>query len=340
MTLQNSKKIVLATGMSLLLVIGLILFILNLPFTASKKGVEFGATFSPKYAESLGLPWKEVYLASLDELNIRNFRLSAYWDTIEATQGTYNFSDLDFQLEEAAKRDAKVLLAVGRKLPRWPECHDPAWLESLSVQKREKALLAYVRAVVERYKNNPAVVQWQVENEPYFPFGICPQRFSGSMLKQEISLVRSLDTRPLVVTDTGEWSPWIHAVQGVDILGVSMYRESWNNLFGRIYFPIGPGYYQGKAEILKQLNKKVVVTELQVEPWGPIAIQEMSLAQMQSLMPLSKMHDNIAFSQQVGFEKVYLWGVEWWYLAKMKGDPGYWESGKTVYQGAPRLGGE
>jgi len=331
--MTRTTQIFFATGFGLLLAFGLIFFTLNFPARTTTGAVAFGATFSTKYAESLGLDWKEVYGQSLDDLGIREYRIPAYWDRTEPRNGEYDFSDVDYQLDEASKRGAKVLLAVGRKLPRWPECHEPMWVRELpSPQDRETELLAYIRAVVERYRANPVVYAWQVENEPFFPFGDCPAIFPWNVLKTEVDLVNELDpSRPLIVTESGEWSPWVHIGYFSDIIGVSMYREAWNDTFGYVPFPIGPGWYQLRDEWVRLLGKQVVVTELQVEPWGPIGVAEMSAEQIRHYMPLVKMRDNIAFAKDVGINTVYVWGVETWYLARQIGAGEYWDEGKRLF---------
>src|SRR3989344_6752591 len=89
----------------------------------------YGASFSRFHADELGLDWKEVYLAMLNDLGVRNFRFSAHWPLTEPEEGKYNFEELDFQIKEAQKSGASVILAVGRRLPGWPECHEPEWLK-------------------------------------------------------------------------------------------------------------------------------------------------------------------------------------------------------------------
>ncbi len=79
--------------------------------------IKYGVTFSPKFAESLNLDWKETYLKVLDDLKVRNLRLPTYWDD--------DLSKVDFMLSEAGKRSAKVILVLGARQPRWPECHIP-----------------------------------------------------------------------------------------------------------------------------------------------------------------------------------------------------------------------
>ena len=43
------------------------------------------------------------------------------------------------QIEQAAIRNVKVILAVGQKLPRWPECYIPGWAAG-----NQDALLKYI----------------------------------------------------------------------------------------------------------------------------------------------------------------------------------------------------
>ncbi len=313
-----------------------VLVVLNLPGEKKQNSVEFGANFSPLYAESFGLDWKTTYLAVLDDLGVRQFRLAAYWNMVEPTDGVFNFEALDFQLDEAAKRDAKVILSIGRKLPRWPECHTPEWVDTSKKSDMERELLEYEQEVVKRYKDHPAVERWQVENELLFPFGICPHWLGLGTLKKEIMQLRSLDSRPIVVTDSGEWTLWIPISFYGDVLGISMYRESWNDTFGYIPFPIKAGYYQARAALVSFWKKDVIVTELQTEPWSGKAIENMTNEEIHSAMPIEKMKGNIQFAKDVGFSEVYLWGPEVWYWLKEQGDSSYWDTIKEELKGVSR----
>ena len=78
-----------------------------------------------------GLDWKETYLALLDDLKVKNLKIAAHWDLIEPQDGVYDFADLDWQLEQARLHNAKVMLAIGMKTPRWPECHVPEWAKNI-----------------------------------------------------------------------------------------------------------------------------------------------------------------------------------------------------------------
>lgn len=321
----------IVSGLAGLLVIFFIL--LNLPGKKSEIIPGFGVTFTPVYAESLGLDWRGAYRDILDDLGVRLFRLSAQWDTIEPIDNTYTFDDLDFQMDEAASRGARVLLSVGRKLPRWPECHDPVWTASLAKSKLREKVLENVRVIVARYKDHPALSRWQVENEVFFPFGICTHGFDLALLKKEIELVRSLDeNHEIVVTDSGEWTFWMPIGFVGDVLGISMYRESWNGPLNiHIPFPIKEGWYQLRARFISPWKKSIIVTELQTEPWAGKSIAEMMPRESQKWMPIEKIKENIQFARNVGFPEVYLWGVEWWYWLRQHGYPEVWDELKEIY---------
>src|SRR3989344_5894075 len=191
-------------------------------------GVEsFGVTFSAKYAKDMKLDWREAYLAVLDDLEVKRLRIPAYWDEIESEEGKLNFSDLDWQLAEAGGRDARVVLSIGYRLPRWPECHIPDWAKDKSLADFESSALDYLKTTIERYRSNRAVTYWQIENEPFLRgFGECP-KFSAEFLNKEIALARSLDPRPIVVSDSGELSLWFQAASRADIFGTTMSRTIW-----------------------------------------------------------------------------------------------------------------
>lgn len=299
-----------------------------------KSPLLLGATFSDQYARFLGLDPRATFTALLDEMGVRRFRIPAYWEDIEPNPDEYHFEMLDWMLDEAAKRDAHVLLAVGFKLPRWPECHAPAWAHELPTEERKTRTLAFVRTVVNRYRSHPAVAFWQVENEPLLEsFGVCPKP-DREFLKQEVSLVRALDDEhPIVVTESGEFSTWLRTVQISDIVGISMYRVSWNQILGYVYYPLSPSFYRRRAQAVRPLTNKVIVTELQAEPWVPAGILQAPLAEQYRSMNMRRLADNIRFVRRAGFDEVYLWGVEWWYWLKSKqSDPSMWEAGRAIFQ--------
>jgi len=102
------------------------------------KDVEYGVTFSAKYARELGLNPKEVLEKTFTDLNIKKIRLVVYWDDFEKEKDNHNFSDIDWQIEMAKKYQAEVILAVGKRVPRCPECNMPEWTLTLPWEEQKK----------------------------------------------------------------------------------------------------------------------------------------------------------------------------------------------------------
>ncbi|MFH1046943.1 MAG: hypothetical protein V1738_01450 [Patescibacteria group bacterium] len=296
-----------------------------------EQSVELGATFSKKYATELGLDWRATYLATLDDLEVRALRIPVYWDEIEIEPGQFDFSDVDWQLHAANQRGTKIILAIGLKVPRWPECHIPAWGQDLEDEALHARTMMMLQNVVQHYSSSPEFFAWQVENEPFFPFGDCP-RIDRSQLQSEVDLVRALDDRPIVITDAGELSDWVRAASIGDILGISTYRDVWNKYLGHLFWPIGPRWYAARLKAIRPLVDDVFVSELQTEPWSPGPILDWDIDEQLEHMNPTKLNENLAFARQMGVSEVYVWGIEWWYWLKMQGHPEMWEAGRQVFQ--------
>ncbi len=315
------------------LLIGFVVILVFLSFYAGKKAktIVYGITFSPYQAIELGLDWRATYLALLDEVGVKHLRLSAYWNRVEPKAGEFDWTDLDFQIQEAQKRKAQIVLAVGRRLPRWPECHDPEWLAKKDFAP---SLMAYVEAVVNRYKNNPAVVMWQVENEAFHSvFGICP-KLDTALFDKEIALVKQLDPgRPVVITDSGELSLWLKAGKRGDAFGSTLYRHVFSDVFNRYWINYNPYWlYRAKGGLMKLLNgkKELMIIELQAEPWTTKGILGTSIEEQFKTMSMEKFKTILSVGKAIGFEKQYLWGGEWWYWMKQNGHPEFWETARIL----------
>jgi len=298
--------------------------------------IVWGVNFSQKHSQLLGLDWRTTYLALLDDLKTKDLKVATHWDLFEPEKDEYNFQDLDWQIKEAEKRDAKILLVIGMKTPRWPECHIPSWAQGLNKQEQQNEILEMLRILVLRYKDSSAIYGWQVENEPFFPFGICPW-VDKEFVEQEAVLVRDLDRgkHSVVMTDSGEGSFWIQAAQIGDIVGTTMYKKVWVRQL-KFYFtyPFSPTFYHRKAQIIKALfNKKVICVELQAEPWGPALLYDSPLEEQEKSMNLSQFRYNIEFAKKTGLDRFYLWGGEWWYWLKEKqNQPEIWQEAKKLFR--------
>lgn len=317
------------------LILAVIMVLVSVYFSVpSRQKLFYGVTFSQKFAEELGLDWQKTYSAILDDLKVRKLRLIAYWDLVEPEDDKFNFENLDWQVAEAEKRNANIILVLGRKTPRWPECHIPNWaLEIRNPKSEKRLLLRYVEEVVKHYRDKSAITAWQVENEPLFPFGECGTVGVG-LLNREIELVRSLDSRPIILTDAGELGfAWPYLAVKSDIFGTTLYRYVSNRVFGDIKYWFIPAYYfrvkTWWAE--KILGKDVLIAELQAEPWVTKLISTVPLDEQYKTMNPEIFKEAIDYAERSGFPKAYFWGVEWWYWLKEKKDmPEMWEAAKSV----------
>lgn len=290
-----------------------------------------GTTFSPAQARYFGLDPKTVLIDSLDDLGIKNYRLSAYWDVIEPQKNKYDFSELDWQINEVEKRGGMVILAIGRRLPRWPECHAPAWTKNLTEEQAQERILAMLNVVVNKYKNRPAIKAWQVENEPFLSvFGECPPP-DAAFYKKEVALAKSLDKRPIITTESGELSTWARGALYADKIGISLYRVTWNKIWGVFYYPLTPAYYRYRARAIRVLGKPIFVSELQAEPWElGRPLPETSILEQKKFIDGKKIIASVDFAKRASFDEIYLWGVEWWAWMKSRGDNEAWNTIKNL----------
>ncbi len=298
-------------------------------------GIVWGVNFSQKHATYLGTDWQKSYSAILTDLKVKKIKLASYWDLIEKEKDVYDFADLDWQIREAEKYNIEILLVIGMKTGRWPECHIPGWAKGLDKEVQQEEILELVEQLVLRYQGSEAVFAWQVENEPFFPFGECPW-VDKEFLKKEIAFVKSKDnqSKPIIVSDSGEGSLWITAASFGDIAGTTMYKRVWVRQVG-IYltWPFPSAFYYLKTKLIESLfDKKVICIELQAEPWCAAGINDCSLDEQKKTMDLAQFRYNINFAKRTGIKEFYLWGAEWWYWLKEKqNDSGIWDEAKKLF---------
>jgi drug/metabolite transporter (DMT)-like permease len=321
-----------------IILIGLGLVMLAYSQIPTNQKITLGLTYSPRYAEELKLDPKKTYSQMLEDLKIDTLRFPVYWDDVEATKGHYDFSETDFYLDEAQKRNLKVVLVVGLKQPRWPECFVPNWARRLTPPERADRVLKLVQKEVEHFKNYPNIVAWQVENEPFLWFGQCDSpKERERILPEEIEIVKSVDPRPILVTDSGELTTWRKALPQAEWFGTTLYRSVWNPIFGSVEYPIPPFFYSFKGFIVKTLTQspvqKFVIAELQAEPWATARshITEVPLEEQIKLFPPQKLKKNVSYAKDTKFSEIYLWGVEWWYWMGKNGHPEYIQAAQEIF---------
>lgn len=298
--------------------------------------VQYGVSFNTLYARELGLPWEDVYRAILIDLGVRHVRLAAHWPMVEPEKGVYSFEELDTQVRLAEEYGADVVLVVGRRAPRWPECHVPSWAHELTWDEQKAEILAYVEAVVTRYKDSPAIAYWQVENEPFlsvFAYEHCGN-LDKEFLDQEIGLVRKLDpTRPVLVTDSGNLGLWYGAYRRGDAFGTSVYVYLWNETVGPFKSRLPASFYRAKAGLMRTMfgKKEVILIELSAEPWLLTPVVDAPIETQLARMNVDKLNEVIDFARKTNFTKQYLWGAEWWYWMRENGHSEMWERARELY---------
>jgi hypothetical protein len=116
--------------------------------------------------------------------------------------------------------------------------------------------------------------------------------------------------------------------------GTTMYKKVWfRQLRMYVSYLFPPVFYYRKAQIVKKIfNKKVIVVELQAEPWGPALLYDSSLTEQEKTMNLEQFKYNVEFAKKTGLDTFYLWGSEWWYWMKVKqNNPEIWNEAKKLF---------
>lgn len=334
--IKNKKRVIwLATIIFIILIIIYFLKIANnYPLKQDLKHHSdfFGITFSTKFTDDLGLNQKETYAAILDDLKVKNIRIPIYWDELEKNEGVYDFTNYDYLINEGEKRNVKFIISIGRRVPRWPECHSPAWLNKKSDVEAHVLTIDMLKTVVNHYKNRASVEYWQVENEAFLgTFGVCPP-LDENFLKQEFDLVRLLDNRKIIITASGELGTWQKEANIGDIFGSTLYRVVYNSWFGFLHYPLPTVYYSLKAKLAGLKPERLMVLELQAEPWVPEGnMKYLTTNEINKSMSVNQLKANLQYSINLNFKRTYVWGVEWWYWQKKYGNPEYWQIAKKLF---------
>ncbi len=295
--------------------------------------LHIGMTFIPNYARYFDLDPQDTMQKMIDELGIRQFRLVSYWKDIEKAEGTYDFTELDWQFEKANKAGAKVSLAIGLRQPRWPECHAPDWAQAEPLDVWYPKLKKYMTAVIARYGDNPALESYQLENEFFLKvFGICPDH-SRWRLEDEFKMVKQLDTNtPVIISRSNNWIGLPLGDPRPDEFGISVYKRVWDKTLTKRYFeyPLPAWFYAGLAgggEIAT--GNTMIIHELQTEAWLPegFSMKTAPIDEIYKTMNPTRLKARIKYGVATGMRDVYLWGPEWWLSLKEKrGEPALWDT--------------
>ena len=316
--------------------------------------VRVGVSFSPQRARALGLDY-QVAFRRLETMHFRVIRLSAYWSDVD--QGGY--SDLDWMMSEAQRARQPVVLSVGMKGLGWPEFFIPPSLvpagriaDGHDVAQEEdlrQAALRFVDDTVRRYRDNHALLAWQVENEPFNRAG--PDRWwiDPAFVREEMEGVRLLDhqNRPLVLNtfshfnllfdqasnrggldlsqllgfdgDTAEKDSLALLSKG-DVLGLDVYTAIGYRFLGADHLSRADSNWPDRLEALRQAaqsqGKQAWITEAQAEPWEA---SPDTYADPRSTSP-GEIRGLFNDLEEAGFGTILLWGSEYWLWRAGQGD--------------------
>jgi hypothetical protein len=331
---------------------------LFMPATAKAHGipapVQVGISFSPQRAAYLGLDYR-VAFKRLEAMHFRLIRLSTYWDQVDRE----GYDQLDWLMSEARKSHQPVALTVGMKALGWPEFFIPASAAPVGGLHQgqdvatdsafREAALSFVVATVDRYRDNPVLIAWQVENEPFNRAG--PQRLwiDAEFLRDEIASVRALDGhhRPVIVNafshfnlvfdqasarqgfDFRQWLGFdadsaerdgLSVLGRGDVLGLDVYTAIGYQFLGSDHLSHADGDWPDRLARVRELahkqGKLAWITEAQAEPWES---SDLNYANPKSTSP-SAIRGIFANLKDAGFTTVLFWGSEYWLWRADQGD--------------------
>lgn len=313
-----------------------------------------GTTFSPLQCRYMNLDDRAAFQA-ICTLGLDRIRLGAYWNEIETKPDQFNFSTLDWLLEEAHRNGIQVVLAVGMKVPRWPEFHFPQWIsDRYDTKAGDKALdlrspevaersLNFVNAVVNHCRYAPAVKYWQIENEPFTRLEIAGGRFlSPEFVRKEVALVRSrqLPHQKILLTNA------IHLPKPKPEEDLPAFRDSLTtadavgfNVYTKVPAGNSGTYLEPEPEFWQQLQswqtdlqnfgREAWIAEAQAEPWEPQKLVAIDRADYPSASP-RRMQLLVNTLARANYSTVLLWGCEYWYWQQTQGRNLWWWTVKQM----------
>lgn len=284
---------------------------------------DFGVSLSVKQCRSFSIEPLSCLKWLMKEAQFKRFRLMTYWDELEPSPGKFDFVALDKQIKLIAKNNGKVTLSLGARQPRWPENHWPDWAWALPKHDRALALLHFLEMVVRRYRTYPCVVSYQLENEALLKDFGERSDVDRARLRAEYKLVKRLDPfRPIIMSTTTSWGIPLRRPRP-DIVGFSFYqvffsakKRAYSTSFHTSLL------HRVRAGIIALLwRRPSFIHELQLEPWGPKNIWEMSWQEQMKSMSPEQIERNLALARKTKLKTIDLWGGEWWYWCSKSGHP-------------------
>lgn len=315
-----------------------------------------GTTFSPLQCYYIGLDFRAAF-REICTLGFDRIRLCAYWHEIESQQGQFDFSTLDWLLAEAERCKIDVVLAVGMKVPRWPEFHFPSWVSDRyetgagdrALDLRSPALaelaLTFVNTVVNHCRYSPSIKYWQIENEPFTQLEIAGGRFlSPEFVQGQVSLVRSRlwQNQKILLTNaihlpkpklTEDLPAFQNSLLTADAVGFNVYTKVPAGNSGAYVEPHRAFWDQLHDWQIQLSNagKESWIAEAQAEPWEPRKLVALDKPDFPSASP-KRMQVLVNTLARSNYSTVLLWGCEYWVWHKTQGRNLWWWTAKQIIQ--------
>lgn len=217
----------------------------------------------------------------------------------------------------------------------------PDWAAQQPKDEWQPQLASFIKKVVERYRDNPALDTYQLENEYFLKaFGICPD-FSRDRLISEYNIVKRADPQhPVIIARSNNALGTPINEPTPDAFGVSVYKRVWDRTITKRYveYPFPAWFYAflaGTEKIIK--GRDTVIHELQAEPWPPNGqdIIHTPLAEQDKSLNAVRLQGRFEYGISTGMKQIDLWGAEYWYYRKeVLHDPSVWNVAKNEYQKA------
>ena len=324
-----------------------------------------GLSFRPLQAEALGLD-QQAALAQLLGYPYQLIRLPAYWDRIEPEPGRFDTAGPDLMVEAAERAGKQIIICLGAvKSFGYPEFFVPghhlreplpegAVVGPAGHAPLMRAAARFVTALVERYRDRPAVVAWQVEHEATDPLGLEHSwRLSEAFVLAEVSAVRAADpSRPVLLNGflptsspvalqqwwrtRGQGDSLGVAEKAADIVGVDFYpRHAVLTAAGlTLYLDGSRSWWHRRRRRLvlartAASGRRLMVAEGQAEPWEAVTTPPSPAGRVMHSCPPEQVIGNYnrALSWQHdapgGLWAYLFWGAEYWLLRASQGDPSY-----------------
>lgn len=335
-----------------------------------------GISFRPRQAEVFGLDPRES-LRTLLDYPFEVVRLGAYWDRIEPQPRRFDPGELDWQIDAAERAGKQVIVCLGPvKTFGYPEyfvpghrLDEPLPEGSLITPSSHPALLAagisHATRLVDRYKDRPGIVAWQVEHEAVDPLGVEHSwRLSARFVAEEVAAVRAADpARPVLMNGFLPTSTPVRAMQWwrsrdqgdslavaqrlTDTVGIDFYPRhavAGNSRWSLYLDGSGHPWQRHRwEEVLRWAvaapGRRVMIAEGQAEPWEAVTTPPDPRGRVMYSCPPAQLIRNYnhclrRFRDAHADLYAYLfWGAEYWLLRQRHGDSSYLRAFARVLDG-------